>query len=142
MQTTVIAPPLRVLFATPELAPWAKSGGLGDVSATLPLALRRLGADVRVLVPGYAAIIESHPDAQIVAQVPRPGGALAPALVLAAERAGSAPLLIIDCPEYYRRSGTAYADAGGNDWPDHHLRFGLLSRVAALLAAEASPLRL
>lgn len=132
---------LRVLFVTPELAPWAKSGGLGEVSATLPAALRALGADVRVLVPGYSAILAAHAGARVVATLDEPGGALAPARLLAAEPAGAVPLLIVDCPRYYAREGTAYQDAMQRDWGDNHLRFGLLSRVAALLSLETSDLR-
>jgi len=132
--------PLRILFVTPELAPWVKSGGLGDVSSTLPAALRALGADARVLVPGYRAILEAHPDARIAAPFPAPGGALAPARLLASERPGEAPLLIVDCPAYFDRAGSAYQDRHQRDWRDNHLRFGLLSRVAALLAMEESPL--
>jgi len=44
---------LKVLFVTPELAPFAKAGGLGDVSAALPLALAARGIDVRIVVPLY-----------------------------------------------------------------------------------------
>ena len=51
------ATPLRILFATPELAPWVKTGGLGDVSAALPAALAEAGLEVRVLVPGYPALL-------------------------------------------------------------------------------------
>lgn len=50
---------MRVLFATPELAPWVKSGGLGDVSAALPAALQAAGADVRLLVPGYRLLMDA-----------------------------------------------------------------------------------
>lgn len=132
---------LRVLFATPEIAPWAQSGGLGDVSATLPPALQRLGVDVRVLVPGYPALLAAYPDARVVAQWARPAGLLASVRLLAADSAAGVPLLIADCPEYYRRDGTPYGDSGGRDWPDNHLRFGLLSRVAALIGSQASPLR-
>lgn len=133
-------PPLRVLFVTPELAPWMKSGGLGDVSATLPAALRALGADVRVLVPGYPAITAAYPAARLVASLPDPGGVLAPARLLSAEQPDEVPLLVIECPEYYARAGAAYQDERRQDWPDNHLRFGLLSRVAALLSARTSAL--
>jgi glycogen synthase len=44
---------VKVLFATSEIAPWVKTGGLGDVAAALPPALRQAGMDVRVLVPYY-----------------------------------------------------------------------------------------
>ena len=45
--------PLAILFATSEMAPWVKTGGLGDVAAALPAALRRAGHDIRVLMPYY-----------------------------------------------------------------------------------------
>ena len=47
---------MKVLFATPEFAPLVKTGGLGDVSAALPRALRALGHDVRVLMPAYGGM--------------------------------------------------------------------------------------
>ncbi len=47
---------MNVLFAVAEMAPLAKVGGVGDVSAGLPRALRRLGLDVRVALPLYASI--------------------------------------------------------------------------------------
>ncbi|MDH3288771.1 MAG: glycogen/starch synthase, partial [Betaproteobacteria bacterium] len=37
----------RILFVTPELAPWAKIGGLGEISRDLPCALANAGLDVR-----------------------------------------------------------------------------------------------
>ena len=43
---------LRVLFVTPEIYPLNKTGGLGDVSAALPAALRDIKVDARVLIPG------------------------------------------------------------------------------------------
>jgi starch synthase len=48
--------------------------------------------------------------------------------------------LLLDCPELYVRSGGPYQDANGEDWPDNALRFGVLSRVAALLGAASTPL--
>ena len=37
-----------ILFVTSEMAPWVKTGGLGDVAAALPAALQRARHDVRV----------------------------------------------------------------------------------------------
>ena len=134
------APALRVLYATPELAPWVKSGGLGDVSAALPPALRAEGADVRVLVPGYAPLLAAFPDVQTVCEVTGLGGAFEPARLLCVERGLPFPLYLVDSPRYYDRPGSAYQDAQGRDWDDNHLRFGLLSRIAALLSAADTPL--
>jgi starch synthase len=46
-------PPLKVLFVAPEVAPFRRSGGLGDVAGALPKALAERGIDVRVVMPLY-----------------------------------------------------------------------------------------
>ncbi len=48
--------PLKVLVVSSECAPFAKTGGLGDVVGALPKALRRLGIDVRIVMPLYAGM--------------------------------------------------------------------------------------
>ena len=48
----------RILFATSEVHPLIKTGGLADVSASLPAALQELGQDVRLLIPGYNQVLE------------------------------------------------------------------------------------
>ena len=126
--------PLRVLYVTPEIAPWVKSGGLGDVSAALPVALRAAGVDVRVLVPAFQPLLAAFGDARCLATFAALGGAFAPARLLAANTAQGVPLLMVDCPEYYHRPGDAYQDQNGEDWPDNDLRFGLLNKIAALIA--------
>ena len=132
---------MKILFATPELAPWMKSGGLGEISASLPAALHEAGMDVRILVPAYAPLLAAFPDARLVAEFAHPGGNLLSARLLEAKADNGVPLLLIDCPAYYVRAGSAYLDGAGNDFADNHLRFGLLSRIAALLAGGTSPLR-
>lgn len=47
---------MNVLFVASEAAPFAKTGGLGDVVGSLPKALRQRGVDARVLLPYYGFI--------------------------------------------------------------------------------------
>jgi starch synthase len=130
---------LKVLFATSEVAPLIKTGGLGDVSGALPAALRAIGVDVRILVPGYRPVIAQLVQYQVVATF----GALPgfpPARLLSGTMVHDVPLLVLDCPVLYQRDGGPYQDASGHDWADNALRFGLLSRVAAVLGCNESPL--
>ncbi|MHC1685462.1 MAG: glycogen synthase GlgA [Clostridiaceae bacterium] len=47
---------MKVLFIASECHPFIKTGGLGDVAYALPKALRKLGIDVRVILPKYSMI--------------------------------------------------------------------------------------
>ena len=122
-----------MLFVSPELAPWVKVGGLGEVTRDLPRALNQCEADVRLLVPAYPALKVAFGDARVAGHL-NAAGALPSSRILAVE--GADPLYLLDCDPLYARPGGPYQSADGVDWPDNHLRFGLLSRAAALLATE------
>lgn len=57
---------MKVLHVCAEFFPLLKTGGLADVVAALPPAQRQHGADARVLVPGFPAIINQLADKQKV----------------------------------------------------------------------------
>ena len=122
---------LRVLFVTPECAPWVKTGGLGDVSAALPGALARLGHEVRVLMPAYGSLRDMLAGASSTIALPAFG--VWPAARLACVVQAGFELWLLDCPSLYERPGGPYVDESGRDHADNALRFGFLSHVAASL---------
>jgi len=128
-----------VLFVTSEATPLVKTGGLADVSGSLPVALMHRGVDVRVLLPGYPAVMEGVKSKGRLASLPALGE-LPGSQLLAGKLTGGVPLLIVDCPQLYDRPGGPYQDTTGKDWPDNDLRFGLLSYLGAILASAHSPI--
>jgi starch synthase len=125
---------MRVLYVTSEVYPFAKTGGLADVSAALPAALRELGIDVRLLVPGYKQAIEQVPDQQGALRLGNPLGCGDVRLLEAHLPQTDVPVWLVDCPALYDRSGGLYQSETGAEWPDNSLRFALLNHVAAALA--------
>ena len=129
---------IPALFVTSEAAPLVKTGGLADVSGSLPVALMHQGVDVRVLMPGYPAVMEGVKSKGRLTSFPALGE-LPASQVLAGKLPGGVPLLIVDCPRLYERPGGPYQDTTGKDWADNDLRFGLLGYVAAMLSTSQSP---
>jgi starch synthase len=133
--------PTRILFATSEIFPLIKTGGLADVSGSLPLALRKIGLDVRVLLPGYRKVLDQLPNAKVLLEIPSLSSSAGAARLLAAEMPESGlPVLLLDCPSLFTREGGPYQGPDGKDWPDNVKRFGALCRVGAHLASAASTL--
>lgn len=126
--------PLNLLFLSSEVAPFAKTGGLGDVSAALPRTLHRHGHDVRVFMPLYSRIdskktqfrrVESLRDLAISF-----GGRSFRVSIFAATLPGSTlEIYFVHCPELYSRP-SIYSHDG-----DEHLRFLVLC-YAALECAQ------
>lgn len=50
--------PLNILFLSSEVEPFAKTGGLADVSSALPQAIKELGHEIRIMMPRYRFISE------------------------------------------------------------------------------------
>ncbi|MBI5752455.1 MAG: glycogen synthase GlgA [Hydrogenophilales bacterium] len=129
----------KILFATSEAHPLIKTGGLADVSGALPAALHALGVDVKILLPGYPAVLQQGKHATPFAQLPNP---FAPGTVEILETRlpeTAVPVLIVRYDAFFNRKGGPYQQPGGKDWPDNALRFGLLSYVAAWLGSSGNP---
>lgn len=119
----------NVCFVSSEVAPFAKTGGLADVSGALPKYLERHGCDVRVFMPFYGSIDTSRYQFHVVDflqdLVMRLGEETITYRVLTTRLPGSeVDVYLIDCPRFYGRGSIYTNDA------DEHLRFVLLSRAA------------
>ncbi|MDR5695833.1 MAG: glycogen synthase GlgA [Armatimonadota bacterium] len=118
--------PPKVLFCTPEATPFAKTGGLADVCGSLPLALSRLGCEVRLVMPAYLGIPRSA--LRPVARVHIPlGDALYEGTVLeGALGNGEVPVYFVDA-QFFHRPGL-YGEEG-KDYPDNLARFAFFCRA-------------
>lgn len=127
---------MKVLHVAAEVFPLVKTGGLADVVAALPAAQAQAGADVRLLLPGLPAVLESVQGARHVIDIGAAFGAMRVRLLLARMPVTKLPVYVIDAPYLYRRGGSPYQDSQGEEWPDNLQRFALLGWVAAHLAAD------
>ncbi len=50
---------MKIIFASSEVVPFAKTGGLADVSGALPAEIARLGHEVTVFMPAYDSVFEA-----------------------------------------------------------------------------------
>jgi starch synthase len=133
---------MRVLFASSEVFPLVKTGGLADVSGALPAALAEAGTDVRILLPGFAKALEGAEGRRQVADLGDPLGLGQSTALISARLPGSGvPVWLLDCPALFHRDGGLYQDGAGHDYADNHLRFGLLSWAAARLSGPDSPVK-
>lgn len=125
---------MRVLFASSEVYPLAKTGGLADVSAALPKALTALGVEMHLLLPGYPEAIETACNKTVEIELPDFMGAGPVRLIFARTPDSGIQTWLVDCPSLFRRPGGPYQDQNGQDWPDNARRFALFSHVAAQLS--------
>lgn len=126
---------MRVLSVASECAPLVKTGGLADVVGALPGALAAEGVRMRVLLPGYPAVMAALRDAAPVLAFDQLFGG--PARLLVGQAAGL-DLLVIEAAHLYDRPGGPYLGADGRDWPDNPERFAALSWVAAHICTQGA----
>jgi starch synthase len=126
--------PMRILQACAEIFPLLKTGGLADVAGALPDALRAQGADVRVVLPGFAPILRGLRNVRVVASLQGMLGAPQARLLLGTLEGLDLQAYVIDAQALYVRNGGPYADVHGRPYADNHRRFAPLGYAAAALA--------
>jgi starch synthase len=108
-------PPLRILFVASEGVPFVKLGGPADVIGALPKALRRLGHDVRVVLPRYAGVDPARWQLKrVVARLRVPmESSHEEVAILAGEMPGGVPVYFVDAPRFFSRENIyGYTDDG------------------------------
>ena len=129
----------NILFATSEVYPLIKTGGLADVAASLPRALMKLKYNVRIVLPGYASVMKAAAgDVKKVTVLDVDGETVTLWKTLLP---GTRVLVwLVDVPAFSERDGNPYCGPDGFDWPDNAQRFLLFAKVARLIALNQAGL--
>jgi starch synthase len=130
---------IRALHVASELYPLLKTGGLADVTGALPPALIELGADVRVLLPGFPSVLAGLADLKPVARLERTFGAPEATLEQGTLAANGVIVYVVRADAFYERPGNPYLDAQHVPYGDNAQRFALLGWCAAQLAQHLDP---
>ena len=128
---------MRLLFVTSEIYPLIKTGGLADVSGALPIALSKLGVDIQILLPAYRGIMAQCASPKRLGTL-QPFADIHCTLYQTTLPGTDIPLLLIEQETLYDREGGPYHHPQLGEWQDNPLRFGLLSKVAAMLSLPNS----
>lgn len=130
--------PVKILFVASEAVPFSKTGGLADVAGALPKALRRLGCDVRVVLPLYRATREAGvPLEPCLEELPvEIAGKSLPAAIFRSEMEGGVPCYFVGRDELFDRP-YLYGTPEG-DYTDNALRFTYLCQAVFSLCRALS----
>ena len=120
-----------ILFASSEAHPLIKTGGLADVAASLPAALRRLGCDARLIIPAYPQAKRLVRELRVISTLSLRNTQGAVTLLGGLLPDRDVPVYLVDAPAYFSREGNPYTDVSGRDWGDNPERFLLFARVLA-----------
>jgi starch synthase len=120
---------VRICFLSAEYSPFAKTGGLGDVSAALTRHLDRRGHDLRVFMPLHGRMdlrgVDRQPVDFLQDLTLRVGSHVFHYGIQTARVPDSALwVYLVDCPSLFDRP-RIYSDS-----PDEHLRYLMLTRAA------------
>jgi starch synthase len=119
---------MKILLCSPEAAPYAKTGGLADVSSALPAELRNQGIDCDVVIPLYKSIKKSGISLKHVTDISfLSGQGISQGRIFS-----QGHMFFIESDMYFNRDGI-YSFAN-RDFPDNLERFAFFSRACLELA--------
>lgn len=122
---------LRILMATSEAHPLIKTGGLADVTAALPTALRQLGHDARLIIPAYPMAVKHIRELKTLCDMKLASGRTTVRILTGHLPDGGLPTYLVEAPEHFCREGNPYTDVSGHDWGDNAERFLLFCQAIA-----------
>lgn len=131
---------ISVAFLSSEVAPFSKTGGLADVAGSLPEALSRLGARVRILTPYYREVARKKLSLRkAVGGVRLVVDGKTRIFDILEHRGDHRTVWFIACDRYFDRD-FLYGSPSG-DYPDNGERFGFFSRASleAMKILDFSP---
>ena len=120
---------MHIVFAASECAPWARTGGLGEVVGALSRQVVGLGHEVTVYLPYYRQVREQVPEkvyAMRSVTIPFQYYNRFPAILDGGVHEG-VQVYFVDCPALFDRE-SLYATPAG-DYGDNWERFGLFCRA-------------
>lgn len=119
---------MKILIASSEVLPFSKTGGLAAFTGSLPVALKKLGHDVRVITPKYKSADEGKFQLrQVIESIGVPiSNRIENCSVLEGKLDKSVPVYLVKNDNYYHRD-ELYGDSQG-DYPDNAERFIYFSR--------------
>ena len=126
---------MNILFLASEVESFVKTGGLADVAKALPLALKRRGHDVRIVMPFYSQIPGRDAATHVtgLTLTTRQGHTDIPYQVWEMTL-DDVPVMLVDFPNYFERNNL-YAE-NNNSYSDNGERFAFFS-AASLQVSEA-----
>jgi starch synthase len=114
---------MRIALLSSEVVPFAKTGGLADVSGALPQALREHSVDARVFLPLYEQIDRQLLAGDPIENVPIEWRGQIRTVRVWQSEATEVPAYLIEAPEFFARP-SIYG------YGDDHARFAFFSRAA------------
>ncbi len=121
---------MEILFVASEVAPWSKTGGLGDVAGALPRALAARGHAIAVVTPRYGTIDPRAADLVRKDAALRVRGEATAVWV----RKGAPTVYFVENERLFGSRRGVYGE-GGHDYGDNAERFTFLARAALALPA-------
>ncbi len=121
----------KILFATSEVHPLIKTGGLADVAGSLPKALLSLEQDIRIILPNYQSIKHiEQPRYICTLRIDNRD-----VNILETKLPDTEVIVwLVDYRPFFDHPGNPYVDEQGNPWPNIAERFALFCRLTTEVA--------